>query len=107
MKQDWSKPFSFDMIHSIPGFCVYCPTEEDGVLLYNATKDSGALVCRFSALWSPAYPCYRFEYGTIRNRGSVRAYEEWEEWRDLPKFTFVAPRIELPELEIPDAGALF
>lgn len=87
------------IIESLPDFCVYCGTAEDQKALFGMVEHD-----RYPE-WSASYACYRIHCGKVVGYDSMYGYEEFH--TRLPKFTFTASRVELPELEIPDAGELF
>lgn len=104
MEQDWSSPFTMDLLDSIKDCCVYCATAEDwNILRGMITAARRVRVGRVQNFDLP-YPCLRFSGGKTDAiaRGSVGFYER--DYAALPKFTFYGISAELPDINIPDGS---
>lgn len=95
MRQDWSTPFTPDIISQIQEFCVQCSTKEAYLRLYSMLDVSRAQI---SSEWYPGHPCMRVANGVAVGRWPTDRYEQ-ARYADIPKFTF---DYSLPDLPIVD-----
>lgn len=107
MTQDWSTPFTPEVLDSVVDFCVYCCDEECAKALLQLLmqlREHGHYVSPAFTQdnwWHPSVPCYRFENGVALKHDSINTYEQDIGWARLPKYTFYAGCAELPDIDIP------
>ena len=101
MQQDWSQPFTIDLVRSVKSFCVYCATREDSrALLHMLDK---AEVPHFGG-WTDTCVCCRFKDGVLESFGRVVTYEDNPAWYILPKYTFYQDCcVDLDDIDVPNS----